>query len=478
MAQLLAIVVSSGTVATVTHEIDDFFRGERPGACSWADVDARLAPTVTAVTLERGRLVESIETWNHQLGRRSRACFGEEPPQQGVVDAQVFFRQLHKGLLLPEGIVLVCLLGALLLVATGTGWFVERSMRRRIDAGSASVHRALGRWLWPFAALLAATGAYYVVPHVTELQPPKPRIEADSGESLPWSEVVARAEREHGKAVRTLVFPYEPDAPAVVVFAAPSRWMSHGSIVAVDPFTGTTLPTAEASLDRVSAFVDTVHAGTFLGLPSKLLWVVGGLALWVALATGPAIWASRQRRGEAGGAWVAIHLPGACVLLASTLALVLSSRSEPVAPREGSWTTLALTPGLAVNCLEGATSECHAEGPDVGTRWRSLELVLGDEVVPFERARGAFRAELPLNAVGLLRLEGAGGDVVERPFVRSPGEAPATLPRATHVAPLVIGYWVLMWLGWAAGVLWVKPRARARVRRPSQRQISLSSTGP
>ena len=100
-----------------------------------------------------------------------------------------------------------------------------------------------------------------------------------------------------------LLFPFEPGQSFTVFGEVPGMSIlasEYGSVVTYDAHTGgvgLVYDLREQSLlARVEDSFRKLHFGHFAGLPSKIVWALGGLGMVALPLTGLAMWFSRKRR--------------------------------------------------------------------------------------------------------------------------------------------------------------------------------------
>lgn len=343
---LLFIVCFSGTVATLSHEIDwllnPALRAESRGSSAWS-----WEGWYQAVRAEHPDAHVAVLEAPPTGGWAARAMVAYGPsdlryvyvhPDSGDVQGTFshfnvarFFRSFHKQLYiypgsLPHGVYAVGPLAIVLLLSavTALAFYAIRwndlLLRQRAAGARAfwsSVHRAAGVWTLPLTVVFAVTGLWYLVE----------RAAADAGAPLGRVEVLASNASvavEAGAArrdldscidrarqafpafdVRSVFFPRRA-AGAVTLYGQADAWLVRGTAnyVVVDPYSGAVLERQDAADlplgSRLIQSADPLHFGTFGGLTIKLLWFAAGLVISASVLAGIRIWHLRMRHGRDG----------------------------------------------------------------------------------------------------------------------------------------------------------------------------------
>lgn len=333
LSLFLGFVCLTGTVATVSHEIewllDPAVRATSDGQTDdWVAMwqllrdtypDAHIASigsydrADSSYFAREATLVRPDGTEFRALidprrlvitGERNRASFHS------------VMRGLHYYLLLPTEVpfYLVTSLGVMLavLLVTGIltykkfwrGFFRLPSYRRPVRAWMGDLHRFIAVWSLWFIAVMALTGIWYLVERAVpsvETPPPlaserviAPTPNADTVRL--WIDSARRA--LPGLSITFVIMPYESGDPAIIQ----GQW--HAALVReranaafIDPVTNALLDTRIAhelsALERWVHTADPLHFGNFIGLAGKLVWVLFGLCLTSLCLTGAVIFAKR-----------------------------------------------------------------------------------------------------------------------------------------------------------------------------------------
>jgi uncharacterized iron-regulated membrane protein len=362
LSLFLAFVCLTGTVATVSHEIE------------WL-----LLPEVRAsgpATEDRwGRMWEAARAahpdgWVRGVGPYDRSDAGYFGKAAGValpdgrevtvmvdpatarvtgelagVTFHSFMRGLHYYLFAPGdwGFYLVTSLGFVLAGSLVTGILVYKRFWRGLAkqprfgrdmrTWMGDLHRLAGVWSIPFVALISATGMWYLVERAGvawETPPPQAsasRIQPDAATLDAW---VATAKAAMPGLVITGVSLPWGDGEPVTVQGEWRAWLvrERTNAAYIDPVTGRLLGLRVAhelpATERWVHTADPLHFGNFAGLAGKLLWTLFGLLLTGLAVSGAVINGRRLAGAERPGvtrSWRrglgAAMLPSLLVMLAA-----------------------------------------------------------------------------------------------------------------------------------------------------------------
>jgi uncharacterized iron-regulated membrane protein len=317
MAGLLMFVICwSGTVATVSHEIDwllnPMLRVEPAGtSVSWGELHNAIRaeyPDAGAIELQaplyrRFAAVAIIETPQQQNMRVYLDPYrGTVLGHTSFFNVQRFFRSLHMALFDPFGKMLgywlVSLFGFLLLgLAITPLVFYRRWWRGLVTtpvrgqarrAWWSNFHKLSGAWSLGFALLMGVTGAWWTFEYggVDLGYPERPEPAIATGEPVRLDLAIAAvANAWPSLDVRSLYVPPPGHAEPLLVNGQAEAWLvrDRANWLQVDPRSGAVLAQQRAtSLAWPARWIDTVdplHFGDFGGLALKLAWCVFGLLL-------------------------------------------------------------------------------------------------------------------------------------------------------------------------------------------------------
>ena len=342
---LMSFVLITGTLATVSHEIDwlldpgrrvlptvtvdhydwqgiaDAARQARPDwSFEWiaAPIDPWFAAQAVGLTAagERRRLFLHPTSFAVQSDR-------------GWFNAQRLFRDAHRRLMIfhPAGIALVSALSILLILSIVSGLFVYKKFWRGFfrkprtrDTRTlwGDLHRLGGVWSLWFIVVIALTSVWYLVEVVSGMA--GARIGGLPDPSPPPA--VARAVDTTGEPAVSLTALSLKAREAIPGYAVRSVWLPkfagdpivfHGQATAIlvrdranqvhfDARTGEMLAFINARTvgvaPRLSEMADPLHFGTFGGIWTKLLYFVFGVILSAMSLSGIYIFSARIRKAQ------------------------------------------------------------------------------------------------------------------------------------------------------------------------------------
>jgi uncharacterized iron-regulated membrane protein len=330
----LAFVCLTGTIATVSHEIEWLYKPELratkvQGQPNWgamwdaaqaAHPDATLGGIGSFDRNDANYFVRSVsatdaagEEFSIYIDPGTSRVTGHEYGRS----FQDFMRALHYYLFAPGTIPMyvVTSLGFVLILSLISGVITYKKFWRgfwrkpRWNRNGRTVmgdlHRLAGLWALWFVALIGLTSIWYFVEHAgLDLETPEPVVAASNLPPTAGTDInrwVATAQREMpGLAITAIYLPYEPGNP-VTVQGQWQAWLvrERTNAVFIDPATGAVAGRRIAHRlavgERIVHTADPLHFGTFGGLLTKLLWVVFGLLLTGMAASGAYIYAKRTR---------------------------------------------------------------------------------------------------------------------------------------------------------------------------------------
>lgn len=367
---LLFICCFSGTVATLSHEIDWLLNpamraGSRgPDAWSWE----RWRTAVTA-RHPQASLLQLAAPPDDGWAARAMIAYGPGDlrhvyvhPDTGEVQGTFsqfnvarFFRSFHKQFYiypgaLPHGVyavgplAVVLLLSALSSLLFYTIRWDDLLLRQRAASTRtwwSSLHRATGVWTLLFTLVFALTGVWYLVERAAadagmpiggaEVLASARSVEAADAAARPDLDTLVRQARAAFPAfdVQSMFLPRRAGV-AVTLYGQADAWLVRGTAnyVIVDPYGGRVLEQRDATDlplgARLMQTADPLHFGDFGGLPTKLLWFAAGLLISLSVLAGVRIWYLRvhQSRGRCRAPAAGIGRGGLAVTL-GVLALTI-----------------------------------------------------------------------------------------------------------------------------------------------------------
>ncbi|MET3827689.1 putative iron-regulated membrane protein [Sphingomonas sp. PvP055] len=332
LSAILTFILATGTLATVSNEIDwlltPVMRSAAPAdapvawralhatALAHADggrVEILRAPIGPGFAAQASVALPSGETrriWANPVDGRFAGTTSWRNVQQVL-------RQLHRRLILPNalGYFIVSLFSVLLgtLLVTGLVSYkrfwrgflrLPQYRRGRLRQFAGDLHRFAALWSLWFVAIIAVTGMLYLTASIG-IEP--------SGASLaaPQSAVRERTtldqcldllgDRVRGLDIALVVLPETPGDPLVAMGRDGAVLTADtASRVAIDPTRCTIVKTALAgrqnAVARLYLASNPLHFGTFGGLFTKLLWFALGTVVTGISLTGSIIYACRIGR--------------------------------------------------------------------------------------------------------------------------------------------------------------------------------------
>ncbi|MGF1462491.1 MAG: PepSY-associated TM helix domain-containing protein [Maricaulaceae bacterium] len=336
---LMSVILISGTLAVVSHEID------------WLiDPSLRVAPQPAENRVSWGVMLAAVETaypddtvqsltapidpWfaaealtirpNGQARRvRVNPYTGAVQGEAGWTNAQRILRDTHRRLMIPTGlgVIAVSLFSLLLLGSMISGLVVYRKFWRGFfrvprdrDARTlwGDLHRLGGLWgLW-FIAIIGLTGLFYLLeatawraaPFTFEerAQPIDRAALSPQAEPQPLDAMIAAAQTAAPGFRVQVVYPPKTAAEPLKLQGQRDAILvrDRANEVRVDPFSGDVLAVLDATTlapyQRISEAADPLHFGYFGGFATKLLYLVFGVILSGMSLSGVYVYSARIRR--------------------------------------------------------------------------------------------------------------------------------------------------------------------------------------
>lgn len=375
---LLFVICFSGTIATLSYELDWLLDSEiRPVAAAEGEERISLASAYHNVQAlyPRGNIYAirspsedylALQVFLRDLDSGEVTVYLD--PFTGAVLAardrmsiKNFFRIFHKQLFIVptkftfNGMFIVGLFGLSLLVTVVTGFLLlgnwlknlfRLRWRKGLRVFFVDWHHSTGLWSLLFSFLFALTGIWYWLEKVTDisevalakenqvvyeqkgllLDAPNPELYIQKAQAaLP------------GLEVKAFFFPFKAGDPVHVFGQAEAMLVRDAAnYVALDPYSGKVLQVRNATdlglLDRWLHTVDPLHFGTFGGLWTKLIWFFFGLLISLAILVGFYLWFRRivnsQKIKAKGVSRLAIcaHVISISLLILSTLFSVVGMK--------------------------------------------------------------------------------------------------------------------------------------------------------
>lgn len=333
LSVLLTFILATGTLATVSNEIDWLLTPAMRSSVSAGRVVDWAALHRTALShaeggrvdilrapLETGFAAQAIVALPSGESRRiwANPHDGQFTGATSWHNVQQVLRQLHRRLMLPNGpgYFFVSLFSALLATLLVTGlvsykrfWrgFLNfpRYRRSQLRRFAGDLHRFAALWSIWFMAIMAVTGLLYLAGSVGI---------APAGRSTTATPTMASGirttidqclallpERVRGLDITVVVLPDKAGAPIVAMGQGSALLTEYnGNRVSIDPARCTVSRHAfaidQSVIARVFLASNPLHFGTFGGLATKLLWFAFGCILTGIAITGSVIYALHVAR--------------------------------------------------------------------------------------------------------------------------------------------------------------------------------------
>ncbi len=336
---IMGIVLLTGTIAVISHEIDwllqDDMRVTPSGEkASWAQMEAAIhqaAPHDKLTSFGEGE--NDYFAYRARLSRTDGSYYylhvnqwtGEITGTTPSLTVQRFFRDLHRYLFMPKiyGLPIVGAMAIALIISLYTGLKTAGRLRTvafrirtqkglRIAIGDA--HRAIGVWAIWFITLIAVTGIWYLAEFGGQLagKPFEPSRVGLSQEQL--SQRANHTEMITANTIITNASQALPNwEPSRILYPntlmEPIIVFGHGTDllvrpranrVSLDPMTGEVVQVVRSDTSGWLAYLndlaDPLHFGSFGGLITKIIWFVFGLGLSGLTFTG--VWLTYRRLNQ------------------------------------------------------------------------------------------------------------------------------------------------------------------------------------
>lgn len=337
---VLGVVLLSGTLATVSHEIDWLLNPalrvtpqQQPVA--WEAMVRNVKRTypdavIHTVTGPRhpwhaAQITVTLAPDTQREHIYANPYTGELTGRAGWMTVQRFLRNLHMMLFLPDvGLYVVSAFGFLLLASMISGLVVYKRFWRgwlkwpRFAAGArvawGDAHRLIGLWSLWFVALMAVTGIWYFIEMglydtgrgYADTPRAAPTDTAPAADARVDLDVALEQARQAYPGFRptALYWPHRAGQALDVVGEADTVLVrERANRVYLSQVDGRVLGLQRGhELPLIYRWVhtaDPLHFGTLGGLATQLLWFVFGLVMTVLTFSGGWLWFKRTRRALA-----------------------------------------------------------------------------------------------------------------------------------------------------------------------------------
>lgn len=336
LATLMALVLFTGTFATISNEIDWLIQSDMrvtPGDAlvSWGKMEEAIhnyRPTHNLESLGsmkhdwfayRARMIDEYgKVYFLHINQWTGEVTGTTP----TLTVQRFFRDLHRYLFMPKliGLPIVTSLAFILAISLYTGLkttrkWREMAMRVRMNCGVrvaiGDAHKAAGLWASWFFVVIIITGIWYLVEFGSSFTgnhfaPERPAVSENQLSS--YGPVIPAASAETLIAAAMEAYPeLEPRLVAFPALAGQTATVSgrnkdflirdHANSVFLDPADASVIKVQRASdigwISYLNEVADPLHFGYLGGLATKLIWFVFGLAMTGLSVSG--VWLTWKR---------------------------------------------------------------------------------------------------------------------------------------------------------------------------------------
>lgn len=336
LAVVMFVVLFTGTIATVSNEIDWLFQHDMKVSpdgeqVSWGEMTAAVQAahpkeTITGIWRMEGDHFAYRANVVDAYGTRDfvhvNQWTGEVTGTTHPLTVQRVFRDLHRYLFMPNiiGLPIVCSMAFILCISLYTGLKTSRNWRTlmtrvRFDKGARTavgdLHKASGLWgIWFFVVIIV-TSFWYLAEWGAQrageqFVPDRPRITAEQvvayGDTLPThsvDDIVAAAQAAMPSLdISNISLPVTANRPILVNGHRGNPILRpRANQVFLDPQNLEPLKVQYSEdlawIAWLNETADPLHFGFFGGLPTKLIWFVFGVALTGLSATG--VWLTYKR---------------------------------------------------------------------------------------------------------------------------------------------------------------------------------------
>ncbi len=338
LSVLFFIVCFSGTLATLSHEMDWLFIPEMRATpqielAPRNEIAANIYEAFPDGTIAYWQTLEEPYLCNiiHLMQDGQRRYLFANPytgEVQGIANLtfQRFFRDLHYYLFIPFqiGHFTVLVFGFMLLISLLTALYFYKNWYQKLfelKTGKGAVvffrslHRLVGVWSVPFTLLFSVTGIWYFVERanvggVSDIANTQaPQLEypvADSAafaqihRTIDYDQAVIVAQKEiTGLTVKDILPPANPQSALYLTGESNEPLVrNRANRVYLHPITFEVLKVQQANalptVTWLNDIADPIHFGNWGGFATKVIWFLFGLGISSLVLTG--IWISQKRK--------------------------------------------------------------------------------------------------------------------------------------------------------------------------------------
>ncbi|WP_085299389.1 PepSY-associated TM helix domain-containing protein [Cognaticolwellia mytili] len=362
LGALLLFVCFTGTIASVSHEIeyliDEKFRALTPRTkVDFQQLETELSKAYPNSYLQRIQIrPERYLSGEAQIVTNNLLSFIYFDPNTGKILGKGnwgrltrFLRDIHRKLSMGNaGKFLITTLSLLLLITLVSSFFIYKDWWRHFfkqpnklklstRATWSSWHKIIGLWSWWFIATVSITSFWYFIDQTLqtagiEYYPQKPQIQSSEVNAKPASltKILINAQAAFKSLeISYIRYPNNTKKPIEI------RGFNHDFLVVdranrvyLHPVTAEVLkvqPAAELSAySRLTDTVDLIHFGSFFGLTSKIIWFIFGLLMSFMIASGIYMaWLKAKRKQPSVIKWQGIS--GILTIIICIVGVVLTT---------------------------------------------------------------------------------------------------------------------------------------------------------
>ena len=367
LAVIMAVVLFTGTMATISNELD------------WlTQHDMRVSPGEEKVSYDE--MLESVREYEpsatilsvqHMMGDHFAyrvSVFDENATQKFIhvnqwtgevtgetpyFTLQRFFRDMHRYLYLPKvvGLTLVCSMAIILIISLYTGLKTSRNWgtlmtRIRFSKGTRTAigdaHKAAGLWRIWFFVLMVTTGLWYYAEFLgSDFEPaPPPELTEISSNlsdvvSDPSGDEIVRVAQEAYPELNITGFNYSlisGSAIRVIGKAGNPIVRDRANAVYLHPETLEVLHVRRSgelpAVQWTNQIADPLHFGDFGGLPLKLVYFVFGVFMTGLSVSG--VWLTWKRLKSRGASRMQIAAMPILVVSALFASITYTASKQPI----------------------------------------------------------------------------------------------------------------------------------------------------
>lgn len=336
LAFIMSVILMTGTIATVSNEIDWLVHPELRATTGESHVPWQTMTNAIQEYSPNSTIVAISALEGDYLTHRARVIdrqgnqeyiyvdqwSGRVTGSTGLFTVQRFFRDLHRYLFMPAvlGLPIVTSMAFILAISLYTGIKTSRNwttlmIRIRINKGMrvfiGDAHKTFGLWAVWFLMLIIVTSLWYLfefgaVVAGTRLEPNRPILSSQELETfgdeikIPIiSDVVIAAKSAYPELTITEIqFPSRVNQAITVLGVIGNPILrSRANRVFLNPHSLEAIKVQRSKdigwIAWINEIADPLHFGFFGGLYTKLIWFVFGLALTALSLTG--VWLTWKR---------------------------------------------------------------------------------------------------------------------------------------------------------------------------------------